>query len=465
MIQAGHFTVARRLAALMVVAVVGAACSTPGSGNATPTSAPATAAATASTVASMPAASPTIQTSGFDSLGPVTLNVWADSGEKDTFAKLIPLFNQKYPNVTVNVTFKDFNDYQATILNAMSSDNAPDVAQGNQSYADDGSLVANNLIIPLDAYAKVYGWDTRFASTLSQFQWVSGNKMFGSGPLWGLAPDDQSVGLFYDQAKLTKLGVSKPASLDDFESILAKAKAAGEVGIQLGAADKQGPLRVWGLVQAAFVPTQQIRDWITGKAGSTIDNDANIAAAQKLVDWVKAGYFANGFNGVSEDDSVSKFVNGQGVFLFDGNWYVSTVEKGLGTNAGYMNFPVGPSGSFGASGSSGLGWHISSKSKHPDLAAAFIAEILSQEFMPDLVSVGRIPAQPGAQISGGLLAQAAKASEDLLAANGETWYPDWATATMYDTLTAALQELLGGKLTPKDFVTKLQTDWNGTWGK
>lgn len=415
-------------------------------------------------VGQSPSPEPSIATSGFENLGPVTLKVWADSGEKDTFDKLLPRFQSKYPNVTVDVTFKAFNDYQATILNALSSNNAPDVAQGNQSYAGDGSMAEAGLIIPLDAYAKAYGWDTRFASTLSQFRWVPGAKAFGEGSLYGLAPDDQSVGLYYNKAKLAELGVEPPQTLDEFEAILAKAKDAGEVPIALGAADKQGPMRLWGLVQAAFTPAQEIRDLIMGVPGSTASSPTNIAAAQKLVDWANAGYFTEGFNGISEDDAVSRFVNGEGVFMFDGNWYVPTVEEGLGADAGYMSMPVGPSGAPAGSGSSGLGWHVSSKSQYPDLAAAFIAEILSTEFMPDLVSVGRIPAQPGAQITGGLLAESAAASEKVLAADGQTWYPDWGTLTMFDTLAAGLQELLGGRITAQQFTDKLQADWAGTWG-
>ena len=38
-------------------------------------------------------------------------------------------------------------------------------------------------------------------------------------------------------------------------------------------------------------------------------------------------------------------------------------------------------------------------------------------------------------------------------------YMDWATPTFYDTVTAAIQELMGGKLTPTAFAKKLDADY------
>ena len=37
-------------------------------------------------------------------------------------------------------------------------------------------------------------------------------------------------------------------------------------------------------------------------------------------------------------------------------------------------------------------------------------------------------------------------------------YLDWATPTMYDTMVAALQELVGLVITPEQFTERIQTD-------
>ena len=39
-------------------------------------------------------------------------------------------------------------------------------------------------------------------------------------------------------------------------------------------------------------------------------------------------------------------------------------------------------------------------------------------------------------------------------------YLDWATPTMYDTLTAAVQKLMAGKSTPSKFADEVQSDYS-----
>jgi raffinose/stachyose/melibiose transport system substrate-binding protein len=43
--------------------------------------------------------------------------------------------------------------------------------------------------------------------------------------------------------------------------------------------------------------------------------------------------------------------------------------------------------------------------------------------------------------------------------NGIVPYEDWATPTFYDTLTAAIQELMVSRITPQEFVSKVQQDY------
>ncbi len=48
---------------------------------------------------------------------------------------------------------------------------------------------------------------------------------------------------------------------------------------------------------------------------------------------------------------------------------------------------------------------------------------------------------------------------DVQAADGVVPYLDYTTPTFYDTLTAGMQELLGGQSDPQQFVDALQTDY------
>jgi raffinose/stachyose/melibiose transport system substrate-binding protein len=60
---------------------------------------------------------------------------------------------------------------------------------------------------------------------------------------------------------------------------------------------------------------------------------------------------------------------------------------------------------------------------------------------------------------GTVLADVVHAADTVSRADGVVPYEDWATPTFYDTLTAAIQELMGMRITPQQFVTKVQKDY------
>src|SRR4051794_13708521 len=98
-----------------------------------------------------------VKTSGFDSLGPVTLRVVSSEGSggpREAIKTLTKQFEAKYPNVTVKVSFRDFSSWIKQAKLVASSDSAPDVFAGNQGYQLDGELVKAGLVLPLDKYAK-----------------------------------------------------------------------------------------------------------------------------------------------------------------------------------------------------------------------------------------------------------------------------------------------------------------------
>ncbi len=402
-----------------------------------------------------------IQTDGFEDLGDVTLTVLAEAGDEATLERATEIFTEQYPNVTVDVTLRAFDDYMQIAPGILQSDDPPDVAHGNQGYTIDGLLVQGDLIIPLDDYAAEYGWEEAFGSgTLDQYRFDESGTDFGQGRLWGISAVAEFVGVYYNKEKLEAIGGTVPATFEEFEGLLADAKDAGEVPIQLGNAEGWPALHVYGMVQAAYRPAPEIRDWVFGEPGSTVLTDTEQQAADTFVEWRDAGYFPEGVNGIGWDDSVAAFSGGEGVFLIGGNWNTATLSETMGDNVGYFAMPVGPSGIVGGTAALALPWHITSKSEHPDLGAAFINLMMSEEFAPELAAVGRVPARDAAIEADGLLADVIAGAGEVIEDEGVTLYADWTTDTMFDTLTAKTQELLGDQITAEQFLTDIQADWD-----
>ena len=390
----------------------------------------------------------------------ITLNVLAEAGDETTLARAKELFEAENPNVTVEVTLRAFDDYMQIAPGILQSNDPPDVAHGNQGYTIDGLLIQGDLIIPLDDYAEQYGWEDAFGSgTLDQYRFNDEGTDFGKGKLWGVSAVAEFVGVYYNKEKLAAIGGDRPATFEEFEALLGDAVDAGEVPIQLGNAEGWPALHVYGMVQAAYRPASEIRDWVFGEPGSTVQTDSELEAANAFVDWKDAGYFPDGVNGIGWDDSVASFIAGEGVFLVGGNWNTSTLEEGMGDNVGYFAMPVGPSGVIGGTAALALPWHITSKSEHPDLGAEFIALMMDKSFAQELAALGRVPAQKSDAEITGLLADVAAGANEVIESEGVTLYADWTTDTMFNTLTAKTQELLGGQIDGAGYLEAVQADW------
>ena len=135
-------------------------------------------------IGSVPAAAQdTVQTDGWDSLGPVTISIQGENASKATLEALTAQFTEQYPNVTFDLQFKSFDDFMSTVLQVADSADAPDIIFGNQGYTVDGPLVESGLIVPLDKYYDAYGWNDWYADgTKAQFRFTEDGLTFGDGP-------------------------------------------------------------------------------------------------------------------------------------------------------------------------------------------------------------------------------------------------------------------------------------------
>jgi raffinose/stachyose/melibiose transport system substrate-binding protein len=165
-----------------------------------------------------------------------------------------------------------------------------------------------------------------------------------------------------------------PATLADLDSLLAKAKAANLLPIMQWGSAKSGmglafPLQA---LMASVASTGPINDWIFEKKGATIDTPDNLTAAQHLQQWVKAGYFPKDINAIEYTDSNARFVKGEGVFTFNGDWENADYDKNMAGNIGFFLMPPATAGGNPAAMSSPLTYGIAAKAKNADCAAFFL---------------------------------------------------------------------------------------------
>jgi ABC-type glycerol-3-phosphate transport system substrate-binding protein len=420
-------------------ALVLASCSAPGSGTTTSTT-------TESTITSK------VTVADVKKLGKTTLDMWADQAEQPLMKKVVPAFEKKYPNVTVDITYKSFDDLVSTVVNAAASATPPDVFEGNIGYAVDGALVKAKLVRSLDDVAKVYGWTSGTgASTLAPARWNSSATTFGSGALYGMSPISEVQGVYYNKAKLSALGLTPPTTIAELEKDLPVIEKAGQQPIMLGDSDQYAATHVFSDIAVTEQTPSSIRNWIGGASGSTFETEGNVKTAETMEAWAKAGYFGSGYNGLSNEDAIAKFAKGTGVFFVGGSW------NGASLTASSFGLSSLVSGGVGATASP---WHISSKTKKTAAAIAWLDFLHSKTVGQEILDTGRLPViTDGVTSSDPLQEQTLTALKDTIAKGTQVGYYDWTTTDMLTVMGGALQEVMAGRITPKQFTATVQATW------
>lgn len=395
--------------------------------------------------------------------GDVTLTVWDINGEgvgNDVQEALNASFMAEYPNVTVERVARAFSDSKTTIGLALNSDDAPDVAQVNQTYGDMGTFVAANLLRPLDDYAALYDWTSTFPEgQLAYNSYSADGKHWQEGSLYGLSQTGEIVGVYYNKDLLAKAGVEVPTTISEFDAALQKVAGAGILPIAFGNSEGWPALHEFGVIQADVLGSEAVRALVTGESTDWTQS-GNVEAATLIQGWATNGYLTPDSGGVAPDAARSTFLDGGSAFYISGTWNAADVATGLGENAGFVVLSPDDSDTPSAPGGIGLAFGISSASKHPDVAAAYIDWITNASAAAQWLESGSLAAVvPDSYTApAGVQADVITNWRAMNEANSLAPYLDYSSPTFYDVGSASLQELLAGRMTPEAFVDALQAD-------
>lgn len=229
-------------------------------------------------------------------------------------------------------------------------------------------------------------------------EFLPGTKGIWNGQLYSIGLWDAAVSMVTRQSTLDALGVRTPTldqpwTKDEFMDALAKAKASGkcEYALDLGMA--------WTgeWYPYAFSPFLQSfgGDIVDRSTYKTAEGALNGDAAMAFGEWWQ-GLFKDGYAQATQDpaDRDGGFNAGKYCFSWNGNW------AALGTLAAFDDVVFLPAPDFGAGpkiGAASWQFGISSKSQHPEGAAAFIEFALQDKYLADFSNgIGLIPATPAA---------------------------------------------------------------------
>jgi raffinose/stachyose/melibiose transport system substrate-binding protein len=306
---------------------------------------------------------------------PITLNAYFETGFDLPF-KLAEEFSRQYPNVTWDIKQDQFTNLINSTPRLLSGDNPPDLIRLPTMV----SFAKQGLLKNLDEYAAAFGWNEWPVPQINQNR-VAEDGTRGSGSLYAMGLNYSLTGIFYNKELAAQIGMTEPPkTLAEFDEVLARAKEAGLLPIMMWGSAKSGMGLAFPLqnLMAAYGPVEPINDWIFQKPGATIDTPTNLLAAQHLQRWIESGYFPPDINAIEYTDANARFVEGEGVFIFNGDWENARYDTKPG-KFGFFLMPPLEEGGKPAAMSAPLTFGIAARAKHADCAAFFLNWVATDE--------------------------------------------------------------------------------------
>ncbi|MFE4467054.1 ABC transporter substrate-binding protein [Oerskovia sp. NPDC056781] len=384
-----------------------------------------------------------------------TLTIWHYESETSAmgqaWAKAIEIFEDENPDVTVDVQKQTFEQIQKNAKIVLTGDDVPDVMEYNKGNATAGQLASQGLLTPLTGAAKERGWDTTLSGSLQTTATYDENGLMGSGEWYGVPNYGEFVGVYYNKDMFAQYGVQVPTTLAELETAMATFQAAGVT--PLAEAGAEYPLgQLWYELVLAnadqdFVDAYQLFDGDVDFQGPEMTE-----ATETLADWIDKGYIASDSAALTAEDMGVSFINGTYPMMVSGSWWFGRIVDEMDADWGQFNFP----GNTLQVGSSGNLWVVPTNADSKSLAEEFIDITLRPEVQNILGEAGGLPVAGDVSAITDERTQALTQNfNDILAADGLAFYPDWPVAGYYDVLVSQLQSLVNKSKTPAEVLDGL----------
>lgn len=245
-----------------------------------------------------------------------------------------------------------------------------------------GGMIFDNkeFILPLDKYFTKA--ETDQISGLDAFRL----KYQPTGPLYGVpyAEQNDTLVVYYNKKLFAQAGVDEknlPTDMDGFYKLCDKLKAAGITPMAIG--DKEGYYSAFFMlpIYASQTGTKGIRDLVEGKKKFAEDADF-IAAAKAYQQMYTKGYTNKDVMSLEDTGAQAKFLAAQTAMIPVGPWLLGSAMRELGTGFSIMKIPALTAASPYKGvvvGGPGQGYCVTSYSKHPEEAVAFLKFLITKE--------------------------------------------------------------------------------------
>lgn len=420
-----------------------------------------------------PAASDTGSQAAADGQAPscgsddVVVDAYVETGFP-LFGALTDEFTAQYPHVTFDTREDQFAVITQNAPRVL-ADDPPDLMRLPQM----SELASDGLLLDLDPYAEAFGWDQWPSSQLEQMR-VDDEGRRGTGPLYAMGLNFSMTGVFYNLDLAEQIGMTEPpATLDELDGYMQSALDAGITpSAQFNGGATGGLAFPLQALMASYGDPGEINSWVYQAEGATIDTPSNLQAAEHLQSWIDAGYFADDINSLDYSQTMARFIAGDNLFVFTGDWESGTLDEQMQGNVGFFLMPPLEEGGAVGAMSAPLTYGIGAEAEHADCAAFFLDWVATNDEARTIaVEVGGshpmgpvdafMPELDSDSVTAQTLAAGVTIGED----NGAMDFIANATGAIYAKgWTPNLQKLVAGEQDPAGMLADVQAEYESEIG-
>ncbi|MGW3462272.1 extracellular solute-binding protein [Streptomyces olivaceoviridis] len=376
-------------------------------------------------------------------------------------------FEKANPGTEVTFESVDSNSSRGPNVALLSSTATPDIGYLQRSTGVWSALLKNKQLTRIDDVWKAARLADKYSKSQTAYYTTNGHH-------YGVLYEELLIApVYYNKAAFAKAGIPDPAdhqisSVAEFESMVARLKAAGYQGLGVGGSSPYDLGHTLDALLPTGVSESDYQVLLTNfKPGSPTNvkyTDPGFVNTLKTIqDWQKKGVFQQGMLGMDTTQAQALFTSGKLAMLQGGNYSYADLKAAKPSfGMGWFLLPPltqGRTTPFDAFNGDTL--VIPAKAANPQLAKKFLEFFMTDKYQVSVVAAsGSLPVFTSIQPSrlsnlGDLVQEQFELSRSVGLVN--IW-----DSTVPSTLGQAfavpvLQELVAGKLTPAQAARQFQT--------
>ncbi len=322
------------------------------------------------------------------------MHLWpaASSAQQNKLVEqIIDEYENEHPNITVKQEVLENEQYKNKLKVLSASNELPDVgitwAAGFME-----PYVKGELFAPLDDILSGDQLKDKFVAGTTEAYMVGG-KTYALPIELNISP------IYYNKDIFAKYNLQVPATYEQLKRVIQTLADNGVAPIALGNKDRwTGSL--WYMYLADRIAGSDTLKKATNGTGS-FEDPGLIQAAAEVQTLVDMDAFNKGFNGLSNDEGKSEFVNEKAALYLTGTWELPNfttnpdIPQEFKDKVGFFKFPTVAGGKGNINswvGGPGVGLFISEASKVKEEAKAFVEYFVSKWGEDSVTTAGVIPA-------------------------------------------------------------------------